>query len=143
MPVAHLASCCWAFPPPSLIFTAPPHPTHTHITVSATPLAPAHVAACTPPLPSQAVDKVTPLNPEECVPFVGEALRRLRAEVRAPRHAGAPRRQPGSLAGSPIRQPQPQPQPLHHHPNPTPPPPTRCEPPPPHPHRPHTRAGRQ
>ncbi|KAL4436151.1 hypothetical protein ABPG77_005599 [Micractinium sp. CCAP 211/92] len=29
----------------------------------------------------EAVDKVTPLNPEECVPFVGEALRRLRAEV--------------------------------------------------------------
>ncbi|PSC73649.1 uroporphyrinogen decarboxylase [Micractinium conductrix] len=28
-----------------------------------------------------AVDKVTPLNPDDCVPFVGEALRRLRAEV--------------------------------------------------------------
>lgn len=28
-----------------------------------------------------AVDKVTPLVPEECVPFVGEALRQLRAEV--------------------------------------------------------------
>ncbi|KAI3424787.1 hypothetical protein D9Q98_008174 [Chlorella vulgaris] len=28
-----------------------------------------------------AVDKVTPLVPDDCVPFVGEALRRLRAEV--------------------------------------------------------------
>jgi hypothetical protein len=27
------------------------------------------------------VDKVTPLVPDDCVPFVGEALRRLRAEV--------------------------------------------------------------
>lgn len=29
----------------------------------------------------EAVDRVTPLVPEDCVPFVGEALRRLRAEV--------------------------------------------------------------
>ena len=35
-----------------------------------------------PPHPHmQAVDRVTPLVPEDCVPFVGEALRRLRAEV--------------------------------------------------------------
>ncbi len=32
-------------------------------------------------MPLQQVDKVTPLVPEECVPYVGEALRRLRAEV--------------------------------------------------------------
>ena len=29
----------------------------------------------------QQVDQVTPLVPDDCVPFVGEALRRLRAEV--------------------------------------------------------------
>jgi uroporphyrinogen decarboxylase len=29
----------------------------------------------------QQVDAITPLIPEESVPFVGEALRRLRAEV--------------------------------------------------------------
>jgi uroporphyrinogen decarboxylase len=32
-------------------------------------------------LSSQQVDSITPLIPEESVPFVGEALRRLRAEV--------------------------------------------------------------
>ena len=40
----------------------------------------------------QAVDKVTPLNPEDCVPFVGEALRRLRAEVRTVALLCSPRR---------------------------------------------------
>ena len=36
----------------------------------------------------QQVDKVTPLNAEEATPYVGEALRQLRAEVRSCNAAG-------------------------------------------------------
>lgn len=35
-------------------------------------------------VPVQQVKKMTPLDPEAVTPFVGEALRRLRAEVRLP-----------------------------------------------------------